>query len=288
MNKFNFIAEVSSNHNKNLNRCLRFIDISKQIGFNSIKFQLFRIKELFHESVLKKSKFHRDRSKWELPIKYIKPIYLRCKKNKIKLGFTPFYLDAVDILKKYVDFFKISSYEILWDDLLIKCARSGKPVILSTGMASFDEVKNAISTLKKNNCKRITLLHCVSNYPASYKNCNLNSILFMRKKTKLNIGWSDHTKDPLLVNRAINNFKIKDIEIHLDLDGKGYEYKSGHCWLPEEAKKLIDFSNSVNFIDGKYNKKHSIAENHERKWRADKSDGLRPLKFIRNYKRNKI
>ena len=97
------------------------------------------------------------------------------------------------------------------------------------------------------------------------------------------VGWSDHTKDFLILSRVISQYDAKDIEMHIDLDGKGYEFKSGHCWLPGESKKLISFFNSIKKIDGKFMKKiHEKNVNGEqnpllmktmkRKWRADNFD----------------
>ena len=105
-----FISEVSSNHNNDKKRIEDFIKISKKSGFYAVKFQLFKINQLFTRDVLINSKEHRQRSKWELKEEYIPFIRKICDKYNIKFGCTPFYLDAVDILRPYVDFFKISSY----------------------------------------------------------------------------------------------------------------------------------------------------------------------------------
>lgn len=277
-----FIAEVSSNHNLSLNRCKKIIKEAKNSGFEAVKFQLFKIESLFHQSILKKSKLHRQRKKWELPLDFIPHLKKECIKNKIKFGCTPFYLNAVDQLNPYVDFFKISSYEILREDLLIKCAKTKKPIIISTGMANFKEVSKAIKILKLNGAKKIYLLHCVSEYPANYKNLNLNSINFLREKFKIPVGWSDHTRDELVIKEIIDFYKVNIIEFHIDLDTKGYEYKQGHCWLPNQIKRIINFYNNRKIIKGFKFKKPSEGELLERDWRADPSDGLRPLKKIRN------
>jgi len=276
-----FIAEVSSNHNKSLKRCYEFIDKASLIGCYSVKFQLFKIDQLFSKDVLKRSLKHRKRKVWELPEKFIPKIYKRCRQKNIKFSCTPFYLEAVDKLKNYVDFFKISSYEILWKDLLIKCAQTKKPIVISSGMATFSEVNSAVKILRKNGCKRITVLHCVSQYPANIKNCNLKSITYLRKKLKCDIGWSDHTVNPLVINSAIEEFGSTMIEFHLDIDKKGYEYSQGHCWTPETIFPLINFYKNKKKIIGKNHKKYSKDEKKERLWRADSFDGLRPFKSIR-------
>lgn len=285
MNNFNrfpkFIAEVSSNHNRSLKRCYEFIDKASLIGCYSVKFQLFKIDQLFSKDVLSRSYDHRKRKKWELPEEFIPKIYKRCKQKKIKFSCTPFYLEAVEKLKTYVDFFKISSYEILWNDLLIKCAQTKKPIIISSGMATLKEITSAVNILKKNGCKDITILHCVSQYPADIKNCNLKSISFLKQKTKCNVGWSDHTVNPLIINSAIEDFGASTIEFHLDIDKKGYEFEQGHCWTPSQILPIIDFYRLKKKIFGTNKKKYSKSEKEERLWRADSSDGLRPIKSIR-------
>jgi sialic acid synthase SpsE len=276
-----FISEISSNHNSNLSRSLKMIRESSRIGFDIVKFQLFKIEKLFSKEILTKSKKHRDRKKWELKEEYIPILAKECKKNNVKFCVTPFYLEAVEVIKPYVDYIKIASYEILWKDLLIKCAKTKKPIIISTGMANLKEVINAIKILKKNGAKKIIILHCVSNYPAKLESLNLSAIQTLRKKTNLTIGWSDHSASSLVVFKAIEKWKAEYIEMHIDLDGKGFEYKSGHCCLPQYAKELIKFVNKDKIIDGKGIKKPNLLEMNERKFRADSIDGLRPLKKYR-------
>lgn len=259
------------------------IEAAKDAGFHAVKFQVFKIDKLFHPLVLKKSKIHREREKWELNLKFIEQIKKICVKNKIDLGFTPFYLEAVDILNPVADFFKIASYEILWKPLIVKCAKKKKKLIISTGMANFKEVSNAYNSANKYlSKKKISLLHCVSKYPVSFKNCNLSSIGFLRSKFNCKVGWSDHTVDPDVLNRAINHWNAEEIEMHFDLDGKGYEANVGHCWFKKESKILIDGIKKNHILDGVKQKKPSVVEKEERNWRADHSDGLRPLKKIRN------
>lgn len=278
-----FIAEVSSNHNRNLNRCLEFVKVAKEIGCYAIKFQLFKIDKLFSKEVLEKSVEHRKRKKWELPDEFIPAIKKECLKHKIKFGCTPFDLEAVRFLNKYVDFYKISSYEILWNNLLKECAQSKKPVIFSTGMANLDEILKAKKILKKNGCKDITTLHCISEYPADIKNSNLHFFNILKKKLKVKVGWSDHTKDELFLAFLCNHFDIEYLEFHLDLDKKGYEYGPGHCWLPDEIKQIINFQKKVKLLrnNKSIKKNFSKIEKSERLWRADPQDGLRPFLTVR-------
>lgn len=281
--KTKFIAEISSNHNGNLKRCFEFIKVAKKIGCYGVKFQLFNVDKLFSKEILKKSLTHRKRVRWELKENFIPKIAKECKKVGIKFGCTPFYLEAVDILRPYVDFYKISSYEILWKDLLIKCAKTKKPIMFSSGMANLKEIQDAYHTIEKNGSEDITIFHCISEYPANINHSNLNFINTMKKKFNVKIGWSDHTRDKLFLNSICNCFKLDAVEFHLDLDGMGYEYKSGHCWLPKEISEIINsidnFQKQLNLKANK--KKLSSKEKNERLWRADPSDGLRPFKIIR-------
>ena len=276
-----FIAEVSSNHSKNLKRSLDFIDTAAEIGCDSVKFQLFRVKQLFSYEVLARSKKLRNREQWELPLDFLPILSERCKKKSIQFSCTPFYLDAVKELEPYVDFYKIASYELLWDDLLIACASTGKPVIISTGMATMDEIQHAIYILKKNNCIP-TVLHCTSAYPSPHNEANLAAIEKINKLTGCDSGWSDHTVNPGVINRAIHKWNAKVIEFHLDLDGEGEEYGSGHCWLPNQIEPIIKQVKQAFESDGNGVKEPSFSELPEREWRADPSDGLRPLKSIRD------
>ena len=180
--KVKFVAEVSSNHNQDINRCFAFIDKAAEIGCDAVKFQLFKIEELFAPEILSKSEEHRKRKDWELPLSFLPELSKRCKEKNIKFGCTPFYLNAVDELYQYVDFYKIASYELLWNDLLTACAEMGKPVVISTGMATLDEIKSAVDVISKSGCKDLTILHCVSGYPTPVNKCNLAAIQTLQKQ----------------------------------------------------------------------------------------------------------
>jgi len=281
IHSISFIAEVSSNHARNLNRCIEFIDCAAEIGCSAVKFQLFKIEQLFAPEILRHSSDHRRRKQWELPVSFLPLLSDRCKEKNIQFSCTPFYLEAVTELEPYVDFYKIASYELLWDDLLAACAKTSKPVILSTGMATLDEIIHAVKILRKNGCTDLTLLHCTSAYPTPYQEANLAAIKTLRKATDCTVGWSDHTVEPSVIHRAIHKWGAETIEFHLDLDGQGAEFSAGHCWLPDQIQALITEVNKGFIADGHGLKEPVLSEQPDRQWRADPSDGLRPLKAIR-------
>ena len=276
-----FIAEVSSNHHCDLSRSFDFIDTAADAGCSAVKFQLFKIDQLFSPEVLARSESHRKRKEWELPLEFVPELAKRCSDVGVEFSCTPFYLDAVNELKPYVAFYKIASYELLWDDLLAACARTGKPIILSTGMALLGEIQHAVEVLRKNGCHSPTLLHCTSAYPTPYTEANLAAIETIRQATGCEVGWSDHTVEPAVIHRAIHHWGAKVIEFHLDLDGKGEEYASGHCWLPDQIGAVIQDVNKAFLADGNGIKEPVPSELADRLWRADPSDGLRPLKELR-------
>ena len=201
----------------------------------------------------------------------------------IEFSCTPFFLEAVDFLAPYCDFLKIASYELLWLNLANKCAATGLPLIISTGMADLSEVDTAVDNLRMNFPNLdLTLLHAVSSYPAPVEECNLAAIQTLASKYNIGVGWSDHTVSVGVINRAVHKFGAVAIEMHIDSDGAGFEFGSGHCWLPEESKELISSIRAGVSADGDGIKQPVSAELVERSWRADPSDGLRPLIRTRN------
>lgn len=276
-----FIAEASSNHGRELSRALSFVDTAAEAGCDAVKFQLFKIDRLFAPEILQRSPMHRARKDWELPVAFLAPIAERCARRNIAFSCTPFYLEAVEELKPYVAFYKIASYELLRNDLLAACAATGKPVVLSCGMATIAEIRNAASALSAAGARDITLLHCVSAYPAPVEEANLSAIEVIRTATGCKTGWSDHTRKPAVIERAVHRWGASAVEFHLDLDGRGAEYAAGHCWLPQEIAPVIARIRESFAADGAGEKALQPAESADRDWRADPSDGLRPMKSIR-------
>jgi N-acetylneuraminate synthase len=276
-----FVAEVSSNHNQDLTRALQFVDQAAAIGCQAVKFQLFKVHQLFAPEILAKSPKHRSRQAWELPLEFLPVLSARCRALGLKFGCTPFYLEAVGELWPFVDFYKIASYELLWDDLLRECAQTAKEVILSTGMATMPEIQQAVATLRQHGCENLTLLHCVSGYPAPPEECNLAALETMRQKFHCPVGWSDHSVTPGVIYRAVHRWGASLVEFHLDLDGQGEEYQTGHCWLPEEIKAVIEAVHTGQQADGNGHKGPRPSEREDRDWRADPRDGLRPIIKIR-------
>lgn len=276
-----FIAEVSSNHDRDLARAFAFIDRAAEIGCGAVKFQLFKIDEMFAPEILAKSAKHRARREWELPVSFLAPIAERCRARGVQFMCTPFYLKAVEELEPHVAAYKIASYELMWDALLAACAATGKPVILSTGMATIPEISHAAEVLRRAGARDVTLLHTVSAYPTPADEANLAATRTITEATGYPCGWSDHTVSPAVILRAVHKWGAPMVEFHLDLDKTGAEYAAGHCWLPEEMAAVIALVRAGERADGSGLKAPLPSELGDRDWRADPSDGMRPLKNIR-------
>lgn len=273
-----FIAEIGSNHNQDLRRCIDLIDTAAAIGCDGVKFQFFRIETLYAPEILERSTKHRALKDRELPLEWLPFIKDRCKEKGLELGITPFAISDIDVIRPYVDFIKVASYELLWLDFLRAIRETRLPVVLSTGMANIHEIWDAVYTLTYPGSD-LTLLQCVSAYPAPLNQVNLASIETMAGEFNCPVGYSDHTVSRAVIYRAVYRWGAGMIEFHLDLDGKGAEAGHGHCWLPDQIEGVIRSIKSdaeKNIQDGDGEKLPQPCEMADRQWRADPVDGLRP------------
>jgi sialic acid synthase SpsE len=282
-----FIAEVCSNHNNDLTRALALIDTAADLGCTAVKFQLFRLDKLYTPEALNHSNYYQmlqDRRAWELPLEWLPSLANHCRQRGIRFGCTHFYLDAVDELLPYVDFYKVASYNLLDIGLLTKVAQTGKPIMLSTGMATVSEIADAVKIL--DSCQSVALLHCVSTYPTPLSECQPLAIKYLYRymvgHPQWRVGWSDHTVKPGAIYHFTLASNVRVVEFHLDLDGKGNEYGLGHCWLPGGIGPVIEaVKDAISVMADPPTGDFSEAEEKERLWRADPGDGLRPLREMR-------
>jgi N-acetylneuraminate synthase len=276
-----FIAELGSNHNRDPDRARAIVEASAAAGCGAVKLQIFRIDDLFAPEALARQPHLAARRAWEFPLELLPELRACCDRAGVELGATPFGLWAVEALVGYVDFFKVASYEILWHDLLRACAATGKPLVLSTGMATEQEIGAAVDAVDG----RLTLLHCVSGYPTPADQANLAAIGTLRKRFGCPVGWSDHTGESAVVEQAVIRWKATDVELHIDLDGAGFE-AGQHNWTPSQVRTVLDAIERNALIpdatfDGNGRKVPQPVELPDVPWRADPQDGLRPLRELR-------
>ena len=200
------IAEMSGNHNCSIKKAMKIILAAKNCGANAIKLQTYTADTITIKSnkkdfqIPKKSPWRNKKNLWTLynyahtPWSWHKRLFNYAKKIGIEIFSTPFDETAVDFLETLnCKAYKIASSEINHIPLIKKVARTKKPIILSTGLASFKDIDLAIKTLREKKVKKIILLLCKSNYPAEIKDHNLRLIKKFKKRYKVIIGLSDHT-----------------------------------------------------------------------------------------------
>lgn len=276
-----FIAELGSNHNRDLDRACELLEQCARAGAGAVKLQVFRVEDLFAPEVLAARADLRARRAWELPPELVAPIAERCRELGMELGATAFGLWAVAALEPHVDFFKVASYELLWHELIRRVAATGKPLVLSTGMAGLAEIDAAVAAARAAGCESPRLLHCVSGYPTPLEQCNLAAIGALRRRYGCAVGWSDHSARPEVIVRAVRHWGASDVELHVDLDGGGLE-AGAHNWTPAALAALIATlakpdGEGPPGADGDGVKRPMPIEQPDVAWRADPSDGLRPL-----------
>jgi sialic acid synthase SpsE len=284
-----FIAEIGSNHNRDRGRCLELVDAAADAGCRAVKLQIFTVEDLFSPEALAAKPELLGRRAWEFPMELLPDVRARCTERGLELGAAAFGLWAVSKLAEHVDFLKVASYEVLWHDLVRACSDTGLPLILSTGMATLEEVGAAVAVARAAGVRDLRLLHCVSGYPTPLDEANLRAIETLRERFECPVGWSDHTDDARVVRRAVNRWGASDIEVHIDLDGDGYE-AGAHCWTPDSLRRLIgelrevpddDLGRLAQAVDGDGIKRPMPVEMPDVAWRADPTDGLRPLRSTR-------
>lgn len=240
------IAEIGSNHNNDLKKAFRMIDIAKQCGSNAVKFQIFREKKLYVPNAGKVNYLKMNKTinqlviENEAPLSFHKKLFSYCKKKKITYLCTPTDEKLADYLDKIgVQAFKVASYASTHLPLIKHIAKKGKPVILSTGSTNLSEIYEAVETILDQNNKKIIILHCVSKYPADLSESNLNIIKKLSQIFKYPIGLSDHTLDPIVAPLVSVALGAKVIEKHFTLNKSDYGPDQKYAIEPNELKVMI-------------------------------------------------
>ena len=197
------IAEAGVNHNGDINLAKKLIDKAKEGGVDAVKFQTFMAEDLVTKEGEMADYQKKNTGETESQLAMLKKIELSpgefeelkkyCDKKNIIFLSTPHTEDAIDFLEPLVPAYKVGSGDLTNIPFLEKIARKKKPIILSTGMATLSEVKEAVGTIKKAGNNKIILLHCTTNYPCPLEEVNLKAMLILKKEFNLPVGYSDHT-----------------------------------------------------------------------------------------------
>lgn len=246
------IAEMSGNHNQSLERALEIVEIAAKTGVHALKIQTYTADTMTLDLDRDEFFINDPKSLWygkslfELyqqaytPWEWHKPIFDRCRELGI-IGFsTPFDFTAVDFLESLdVPFYKIASFENTDLPLIRKVASTGKPIIISTGMAAIAELDETITTAKQAGCQNLILLKCTSSYPSTPKDTNLLTIPHLRDLfDDIQVGLSDHT---LGIGVAVASVALGAtvIEKHFTLNRADGGVDAAFSMEPQEMKQLV-------------------------------------------------
>lgn len=253
------IAEIGNNHEGSFEVAKKLILKAADAGVDAVKFQTFITEDFI--SADNPEKFKRYK-KFQLSKNEFKKLYRITKKNNLKFISTPLDLNSAIFLRPFVDFFKIASGDNNFFQLIEKVISFKKPTIISTGFLKLSEIKKLVKFVKNKKfpMKKLSLLHCVSDYPVKKSEANLNSIKLLKDKFNLKIGYSDHTVgiDAALIASVMG---AEIIEKHFTLDKNFSSFRDHQLSSdPKEMKNLVDKIREYNVLMGKYEKKITHGE----------------------------
>ncbi len=249
------IAELSANHGGSLQRAKQSILSAKNAGASAIKIQTYNPDSMTINS--NKKDFQINEGLWQgknlynlydeahTPYNWHHELFSYSKQIGITLFSTPFDETAVDLLENLqTPAYKIASFEITDLYLIEYVAKKNKPIFISTGMASIDEISEAVEVVKKTGNTNILLFHCISSYPTPTEKLNLNNLKFLEKEFNVSIGLSDHSIDNLASSLAISLGAVA-IEKHFKLDDSECGPDSSFSLTPKKFKNLIKSCNDA-------------------------------------------
>ena len=242
------IAEMSANHNGDINNAYKIIDMAKTAGADAVKLQTYKPDTITMD--MRTPEFMIEGGLWDgqslyelyesafMPWEWHKPLFEYAQKIGITIFSSPFDNTAVDLLEDLnTPAYKIASFEAVDLPLIKYVAQTGKPMIISTGMADAEEIQEAIEAAREGGCKELAILHCVSGYPAPAEDYNLRTLVDMQQRFGLVTGLSDHTIDNTTAISSVA-LGVSIIEKHVTLDRDGGGPDDSFSLEEKELKEL--------------------------------------------------
>ena len=242
------IAEMSGNHNQSLNRALAIVDAAAEAGVDAIKLQTYTADTMTIKGAYQindENSLWQGRELYDLykeaytPWEWHKPIFERAREKGIMAFSSPFDETAVDFLEELdVPLYKVASFENTDWPLLKRIAKTGKPVIMSTGVSALSDIDESVRVLRQHGCKELVLLKCTSTYPSTPENTNLVTIPHLQQLFNCTVGLSDHTMG---IGAAVAAVALgaRVIEKHFTLRRADGGVDSAFSLEPEELKSLV-------------------------------------------------
>ena len=270
MNKIFIIAEAGVNHNGDIEIAKKLVDAAVAAGADAVKFQTFKAETLVCRDAKKAEYQMETTDKDESQFAMLKRLELTpdmheklmdyCEQKRIMFLSTPFDLESLYYLVNCgLAIIKLPSGEITNYPLLREAARSGKKIILSSGMSTLDEVRNATEVLRENGCRDLTVLHCNTEYPTPYKDVNLKAMCTMKEALKIPVGYSDHTPGiEAAVAAAALGAEVIEKHFTLDRNMEGPDHKAS--LEPNELAEMVRSIRNVESALGGGKKEPSDSE----------------------------
>lgn len=282
------IAEAGVNHNGNIDLARKLIVSAKQAGADCVKFQTFRADQVATAAAPKASYqlqvTDRDESqlemlkKLELDFDAHKELIEFCKQTEIDFLSTPYSIEDVAFLEQLgVTSYKVASGQLIEPLFLQAIARTGKPMIVSTGMATLSEVRDAVKAIRNTGNNRISLLQCTTNYPSRPEDANLRTIQTMASEFDILTGYSDHTQTDTACLVAVG-LGARIIEKHLTLDKNMPGPDHSASADPEEFGRLVSLIREAEMTMGSGIKEPCAAERENAKGMRRSIVAKRPIR----------
>jgi pseudaminic acid synthase len=271
------IAELSANHNGDIDRAFAIMEEAKKAGADAIKLQTYTADTItlecdseefqIHGGLWDGKNLYQLYQEAQMPWEWHKSLFDKAKALGITIFSTPFDFTAVDLLEELnAPAYKIASFELVDLPLIKRVAHTGKPMFMSTGMANEEEIAEAIATAQANGCQELVVLHCVSGYPAPADQYNLRTIADMSARFNVLAGLSDHTIDNATAVAAVALGACL-IEKHVTMDRNGGGADDSFSLEPHELATLCKDAKTAWAALGKVNYERTEAEKGNVKFR---------------------
>lgn len=270
------IAEIGSNHNGDMNLCCKLIDAAADAGAHAAKFQSWTDKSLIAKEEYDRNTIYSDKKKhfgslremvvaYQLTSRQHEEASDYCKKRGVTFCSTPFSRSEADLLEKLgVPFFKIASMDLVNLPLVAHVAGKGKPVLISTGMATMGEIEKAVDTVRKEGNEQTILLHCISIYPPEYATIHLNNMATLRQAFDVPVGFSDHSLGTAIPLAAIAvGACVIEKHFTLDQDMEGWDHAISAN--PDQMKVIVEEGRNIFTALGSRRRTVTRAELEKRK-----------------------
>jgi N-acetylneuraminate synthase len=275
------IAEAGSNwkcgtYEEDLNQAKNLIKIASKSGADAIKFQTYRPETTYvsnpggSKSLSYSENIDTIFEKHAMPYEMIPKLVEFCKEENILFMSSPFSVEDAKAINPFTEIHKVASFEINHIKLLEFLASTKKPIIISTGSSTYDEIDFCVNLLKENGCDEIILLQCTSKYPCSMESLNLSVIPKMKSKYNLPIGFSDHSIDPIIAPLVSIGLGATVIEKHFTIDKNLPGPDHSFALTPDELKQMINSIRNTELAYGT-GKKEILEEEFETRKFAKRS-----------------